>query len=516
MSPAVLTALAASVVAGDFVAPIVGLLVVLAPLAALLIPAPDDAASTVLGALALGVAATAILAGSMLVASNVAVALGVPERQALAGAAVVVSAGMLGRKVAAIPSMAVVLGILALGGLVTAMAIGGGVAPWVAWERVASQPRLVFSTTTEWVRTGRTLSKATTLSFRETQSVTSVSGGIVRVTTPAPGGGTVREWRLGAGDSFTVRAGEQLMTSPGSRLRFEPGKRIPGLAESGMQWAAPRASPWALGLAEALGIAITLGGGAMLLLAGPGAASRVDAMAAPVLLAMFALSAASWGVYAAWLTADLAIGASPLASIVAAPLSPLLSGWLRAASETLIPILFGALLLAAAASWTARLDRLVVGGRSARALPPLVALGAVALAAALAIRDVEAGPVLWFGLGLAASAWAAPALVTWARPGTPGTRHAPDGMAHSSMSPDAHRGTGLGALVGATVFAALSLARALGPPEALIVGSYPALVAAPLAAAAAVVVRRARGRSGTPRRARPSPRGCPEEGTLPQ
>jgi hypothetical protein len=477
----VLTALAASVVAGDFVAPIVGLLVVLAPLAALLIPAPDDAASTVVGALALGVAVTAILAGSMLVASDVAVALGVPERQALAGAAVVVSAGMLGRKVAAIPSMAVVLGILALGGLVTAMAIGGGVAPWVAWERVASQPRLVFSTTTEWVRTGRTLSKATTLSFRETQSVTSVSGGIVRVTTPAPGGGTVREWRLGAGDSFTVRAGEQLMTSPGSRLRFEPGKRIPGLAESGMQWAAPRASPWA-----------------------------------PVLLAMFALSAASWGVYAAWLTADLAIGASPLASIVAAPLSPLLSGWLRAASETLIPILFGALLLAAAASWTARLDRLVVGGRSARALPPLVALGAVALAAALAIRDVEAGPVLWFGLGLAASAWAAPALVTWARPGTPGTRHAPDGMAHSSMSPDAHRGTGLGALVGATVFAALSLARALGPPEALIVGSYPALVAAPLAAAAAVVVRRAWGRSGTPRRARPSPRGCPEEGTLPQ
>jgi hypothetical protein len=210
VSPAVLTGLTASVVAGDPNAPILGFLVVLAPLAALLVIPRDAVRPTALAALMAFVAAGVVLAGSILAASDVAVALGYPGGHALAAAVVAVSVGALGRRMVVIPSMAVVLGVLALTGLVAGVAMGGGVAPWVAWARLASEPRLVFSTTTEWVREGRTFLKATTLAFGETQGVTSVSGGVVRVTSPSSGGETVREWRLNAGDSLTIRAGERL------------------------------------------------------------------------------------------------------------------------------------------------------------------------------------------------------------------------------------------------------------------------------------------------------------------
>jgi hypothetical protein len=486
--------LAASVVMGNPNAPTLGLLVVLAPLGALLAASRDHARPAALTVLVGGIVVSVVLTGSILATVDAAVALGFPADQALAGAVILVLVGMLARGVVLVSSVTLLLGIVALAMLIAAIAMGTGAPPWVAWTRLASQPMLVFSTTSAWVTGGRSVLRTTTLVFTETQRITAVRGAVVRVTAHASDGGTVREWHLGTGDSLAIRAGDHLTLSPGSRMKFEAGKRIPGLATSGVAWATPRERPWADVLGGALGLAVTLGGGAVALLSRPGRISGLDAVAAPVFTFAFALGAASWGVYAAWLTADLSIGHSPLASLMAVPFASV-PHETPTELTALIAFIFAALLVATAASLTGRLDGLVAGWALqhawVRLVPILVAVVAVTGGVGLAFRGVEAEGVLRLGLGVAASAWAAP------RVGGVG------------------RGIAVGTFTGGGVFAALSLATPFGLTGTSAVGHYPALVAGPLAALCAVLARRtARGRVA--RRRQAVRVGCPEEGTLPQ
>jgi hypothetical protein len=471
--------------------------VVLAPLGALLVSSPTGAPLPAPTAIAGAMAAGAVLAASLVEAVAVGEAAGVPEDQALWVAVALVGVGVLAGGRMAVAPVAVALGVLALAGLAAAVAASGSGLPWEVWARLASRPALVFSTTTGWVTEGRAFARATSLAFAETQRVVSVSGGAVRVSSPAPGGPTVRERQLGAGDALTVRAGETLAVAAGARLRFEAGKRVPGPADSRATWWAPREWPPMSALRDALGMAVTLGGGAVALLGGPGRVSRLGAVAAPLAILALALGAVTWGLYAAWLTPDLALGGSPLASIAAAPVAALPR---HAPGEVaMIPALIaGALLLGATASLTARLGELVSPsvsrGAAARVVPRLVAVASGAAAVVLVRNSVDPAIALRLGFGLAASAWAAPALG------------------------GAGRGAALGTLLGGGVFAAVALATATGGAGLTPLGDYPALAAAPLAALVARLARppRRTRRGGRARDARVGRVGCPGEGTLPQ
>jgi len=207
---------------------------------------------------------------------------------------------------------------------------------------------------------------------------------------------------------------------------------------------------------------------------------------------------------------DLALGASPLASVAAAPLA-VATGAETPELTAAVGLAAVALLFATGASVVRRFEVLVDPWASSvwvRALPVLLGAGAAASAIALSRHGVDAENILRLGLGLGASAWAAPHLV--------GDR----------------RGAAVGAIVGSVAFAGLSLMAAVDPHglvalpalavapapalPALAVIAFPALAAAPLAALAAALARSRPRRARAARPARAAPLGCSPEGTLPQ
>jgi hypothetical protein len=475
---------------GDPQAPLLGLLAVLAGLGAALAGSRRHLDPVPASAAAGSAAAAMALAAGVLAASEIGRVYGMSPDHALATPAAVAAAGMLLSRVPGLAPATLLLGTGAFGVLVVSMAVGTGAPPWKAWTRLASQPARVFAASAEWVTDGRAVHRESTLAFTETHRITVLTDGVFRVT---EAGAVVREWRLRSGDALTLRAGDRLALFAGARLRFEAGKRVPGVAESGVAWAEPQAPAEARAL-DALGLAVTLGGGAIALVGASGAASRHGAVAAPLALVALVLGAASWGVYAAWLAPDLVIGASPLTSLAAAPLIATPPEVGREA-VTVIAIAVGALLLTTAGGLLRRLDEVVApwasSGLTVRALPGLLGTGALVGAVALARSGVEAEPVLRAALGLGASAWAAPRL-------------AGEG-----------RATAVGAAVGAAVFGALSLAGLLGWDGPPVLGAFPALAAAPLAMNAALLARDPR-RARAARRARRARVGCREEETLPQ
>src|SRR5439155_338093 len=105
------------------------------------------------------------------------------------------------------------------------------------------------------------------------------------------------------------RPGDQLFLEPGARVRFEPGKRVPGAPASGAAWADPpdRRSPQTA--ARTLGTALTLTGGALVLMRASVPRAQGGAWTARALLFVVVLAAVAWGVYAARAAPDLALGA---------------------------------------------------------------------------------------------------------------------------------------------------------------------------------------------------------------
>jgi hypothetical protein len=473
----VFVGLAARVFAGDVTAPLVALLVVLAPLLALLpgggrrgdAPGPG-VVSTVVGLSALGM----VLSANVMVVTAVAGLVGVPSQQSMTLVGVSACLILVCRRAPFVSSLAFISGIAGLTVVVAAMGVALPAAPWTTWAQLASRSALAFSPGTAWVTDGRTLPRPTTLVFDEAHQVTALSGGVFRVEERERGDGTVQERRLNPGDSLMLRASDRLTIPPDVRVRFEAGKRIPGAPRSGVAWAEPPRHPSWPTLVEALGLALTMTGGAVMLLGGHSRATRLStAVAVPLLLIALAFSASSWGVYAMWFAADLGLGASSLTPLLAA-VHLSLDGKEPAYLPLLGALALGMLFVATGAGLANRMAVLTESRRAdearpaTRLLPDVLWLGMLAAAAMLSQYELEPETMLRLGLGLGASAWAAPRLG------------------------GAHGGIAAGAVTGAVVFLGLSIAHALALPAVGLLGPYPALVAAPAATVVAVVGRRRR------------------------
>jgi hypothetical protein len=346
-----------------------------------------------------------------------------------------------------------VLLLLSLGAVTLAMAT----APWTAWSHGGLRPALTFSEASAWVRDGERFPRASRLTFAEGQRVTALTDGVYRVVEHDATPPTVREWRLASGQTLTLRPGDELTVGAGARLRFEAGRRVPGAPASGVIWAdAPARGPRML--PAALGALVTLLGGALALVPA-GTPRGVPAATGPLLLLAGVSGATGWGVYAAATAPDLALGGSLLAPLLGLP--PLALG-ARAGLPLAALVGAGIALLLVGATVALR-QRL-----AAAAWPqPVLWAGVVAAAAALTAGGFDPWRLIVLGLGLAAAVWA-PAVLARTRAG---------GLA--------------GAVIGAGVFVALAGLPALTPVAALWLQTlvrYPALVALPLAWAAAHAV----------------------------
>jgi len=195
--PAVLIAVAARVFAGAADAPVVVLVVLLAPLAALLSPprAAGFAANRV-ASLATLAAAALVLWGSFAALADVAEVLRVRRWQAavLAAALALLAGEWRPRRARARPVLAGVLLVAgAVGFVLPVVAVGAtvGAAPWSAWSLAASRPAFTFDERSVWVTEGRALTHPETFDFSEAHRVTALAPGAYRIVEPVgPESGT--------------------------------------------------------------------------------------------------------------------------------------------------------------------------------------------------------------------------------------------------------------------------------------------------------------------------------------
>ena len=353
-------------------------------------------------------------------------------------------------------------------GLVALVAIIAGtlvVSPWGAWRDVASRPALTFGERSPWVTDGRTLARPIALDFTEGHRVTALSPATYRVVEP----GRFREWQLRPGETLSLRAGDRLVLDAGARLRFEAGKRIPGAPASGVVWADPPERGGLTAVLEALGTLVTLVGGALAIVGSRPTLGARAVYAGSGLLLVLVLSALCLGVFGAYAAPGLSIGVPALAAtfdlpaaIVPGPMGQALG----ALGAGVLLVLFAATALAlrevlgrALRRWRGRESDTT--GPRAELTRPIMRVFLVAACAA-SLWGGEASRALLTGLGLAASA-------------TLGARLADDQPATRLV----------GSVVGVIVFAGFALLGPRLPTWASVVGTYPALAAAPLAWGAA-------------------------------
>ncbi len=318
------------------------------------------------------------------------------------------------------------LGFVALVAIIAATLV---VSPWGAWREVASRPATY------------------------------------RVVEP----GRFREWQLRPGETLSLRAGDRLVLDAGARLRFEAGKRIPGAPASGVAWADPPERGGLTAVLEALGTMVTLVGGALALVGSRPTLGARAVYAGSGLLLVLVLSALCLGVFGAYAAPGLSIGVPALAAtfdlpaaIVPGPMGQALG----ALGAGVLLVLFAATALALREVLGRALRRRRgresdTTGPRAELTRPIMRVFLVAACAA-SLWGGEASRALLTGLGLAASA-------------TLGARLADDQPATRLV----------GSVVGVIVFAGFALLGPRLPTWASVVGTYPALAAAPLAWGAA-------------------------------
>lgn len=460
-APAVLAPAAGLTFEGAADAPLVMLVALLAPLVTLLGPLPTTRTGPA-SALVVAAVVVMVLGANLLVLGDAAAVLGVERWRAVAvvAAAWVVGAGAVPRRWRA---GALVLGLAGLATPLVIVAMAIGAAPWDAWRDVARQERLVFEDGSAWVTEGRAITVGTALEFSEPHRVTALAPATLRLVERDRGRVVAHDWRLGAGDALVVRSGDRLEVPAGARVRFEPGKRVPGAPPSGAAWADPaeRNEPGRLPLA--ITVVLSLGAGAVALgtptprSGGGRPAAAVARAVAPVAV----LVAASWGVYAARVAVDLALGGPRVAPLVG--LGAVASGWAGVLAPWLTVASLALLGVVAACALHDRLAWALPRSPEDAMRPRAVTLttlwtAAVAAAGLLALRSADPWSLLTFGLGLGAAAVVAPAI--------------------AGAGPAA---TGRGAVAGAVVFAAAAI---LGPrvaPWASLAWLHPAMVAAPVA-----------------------------------
>ena len=448
LHPVLLAALALRIAAGEADALWLALGALIAPLVALLAPSRRTPERGGLAGIATGVVLTVLLAANFLVAGDAAALLGGASWQGVAFAAVVALLVVAWPDTARAGAPALALGMVALLLPLGAVAVGAGSAPSSAWTRAASRPALTFSERGPWSREGERFALGARLSFADGQRVTAVAHGTFRVIehdTPRP---TVREWRLAAGETLTLRPGDELVVPSGARLGFEAGRRIPGAPASGADWAdAPTRGPEML--PAALGALVTFLGAALALVP-PAPRGARAAVAGPLALLVALTGAVGWGVYTAAIAPELALGGSPLAPLLRLPALVMATRGRLLALLALLAL--GFILLAVAAAARARLATV------AAPAPGLWAATVVA-AAALALGRSDPWWLLMVGLGLAAAALAPLRLAS------------------------GRTGALAGSVVGAAAFVTLSLLPVLAPGAPTWLGvfaRYPALMAMPL------------------------------------
>jgi hypothetical protein len=410
LGPAVVTTLTARAFAGAG-APVLALALCGAPLLALLATpaARDDDPGPVAGALT-SLALGLVLCAHLIALADLGRVLGLARWPMLVVVTAITLSATLGPRARWTRSTVLVGGTTALLAVLALVGLRLGIPPWAAWRGLAARPALAFADGAWPVTAGVTVLVPTTLLFSEPHRVTALSPGVVRVVERDAAQPVVREWRLAAGESVTLRPGDELGAGPGLRLRFEPGRRVPGAARSGAAWAELDA-PGVDALVAAAGLMLVLAGGALVLAPRTGRdAGRRELLTATSLAVVGPVALVAWGVYAAFEGAELALAAPPAAPFVRLPLAAVRPPW--NVLVTAVAVLATAALFAAAArALRARFDELVGswtpgahrGGGRARGL--WVAL--VVAAALVAMAPLSAWSVLRLGAGLAVSVWAA-------------------------------------------------------------------------------------------------------------
>jgi hypothetical protein len=468
--PMLVVAVVARVTAGGAEAPLFVLAVLAAPLLALLAgPAPEGTRSSVTFVVGAVTIACVLTAGFRAV-TDVGHALGLEVGAVLGSAVVLVVATTVSPGHRRVGVVAFALGVAALATALAIVGIAAAASPWTVWSRLASRGPFELSPRSPWTGEGAHFPEAITLSFTEPHRIAAVAPATLRVTEHDRAAVGVRDWRLRAGESLSVRPGDSVSIPAGARLRFEAGKRVPGLPPSGVAWADSAGAPRPRLLVWWLWLTVTLGGGALLIVRLAGPPSRAAAVLGPLGLLAVTLAATCWGLYALDAAPELAIGAAPASTL--ARLAPILvdEPW-RSRLVAAVALALLALFLGSAASLRQRLADLAgAGGRLAGALRggvlgATVWVGLVVAAAAASTAVADGWTVLLHGAGLAAATVLGPFLATGDRPGSERARVS-------------------GALVGAAV---LVVATAIARWPAASAGGlhaaaqYPALLAVPAA-----------------------------------
>src|SRR5262249_31547210 len=185
-------------------------------------------------------------------------------------------------------------------------------------------------------------------------------------------------------------------------VRFESGRRVPGAPPSGVAWADATAPNALAGLLGMVGAVLTLAAGGLALMASPSTArvsrrSRLVSMTSSYVVGVLAVC---WGVYAADVGADLALGSPAAVAVMRLP-SVAVSAEGGAALTVITAVAIIGLLMTAV---TTLADR-AAEAWSLGAIHHASALraGVVTIAALLALAPATEWNVLMLGFGLAAA-----------------------------------------------------------------------------------------------------------------
>jgi hypothetical protein len=459
-SPVLLASLASFVFAGDRAAPLMVLIVLIAPLVALLRPSLAPPPRVIGGVTVVAVAV--IVCADFNVIAELARFGGIDRWYALVVALAVALVPAFARDVEVWWSRAVPIGLAACTLPLVAVAVATNATPWSAWSSVASRPAFEFGEHSEWVTDGRSLWTEGTLTFTEPHRMTAVTPGTYRVLERDGSRAIAREWHLASGDVLALRPGDRLVLARGVRVRFEPGKRVPGSAMSGATWADPPPARRMVTVLEFLGATATLLGGGMALMSSPVSMTVLVALGVSVTLLVVVLAPLCWGVYAMYAAPDLLLGATILTPLV--QLSPTVDphdGALLAGSVAFGLVTFFAATMAALSRRLEVITNLSPG--RARAAWSGLCVGACVAS----LWPADPWRLLLAGLGLLASAWIAPALA--------------DAGAVATI---------VAGVVGTIAFAIIALGGTWLIHDVPVVLEYPALVAAPVAWCVARVASR--------------------------
>jgi len=456
LGPVLVLGVAAHLYAGGSAGPLLVLLVVLGPCAALLGGRTERAAeaSRVLAPLTL-LAALLLLSAGLALFGDIASGVGAPRWRG-----VVIAAGCA-FALTVWPPAALLVAWLVL----AAVAHASGLGPMAAWASVASRSAFCFETTSPWVRSGGTFPTAGVLTFSEPHRVQAASPDVFGVIVSDGGTTSVEEWRPRPGAAITLRPGDRLSYPAGARLIFETGRRVPGAPRSGAAWADPAVGASGAGeFVRFLGLALTFVVGSFPLLR-PGAPPTRAGAAVGLALALAAAGwAEAWAVYAAWAAPDLFLGTVRAGALVALPSLAVGGPWGRRLTGVLVVAVLG-LFVAGAAGLRERIAVFDRGGGHDLALWS----GVLGLALVGSLWPHEPWALLVLAQGLLASTLGPLALMSSAIPVR--TQVMASGLGLAAFA--------VGALGG----------RASGGAVAATLGAYPALLGAPAAWAALRLAR---------------------------